>query len=401
MSIADAVPAFWEMLTQDVALWGRVHSPLLSWLGAFGIILFCVWHLRCLCRSVASARRTYARVWPLLSRLADERRQVDQEWLTVRAFADTTQDLSRRANPRPTRIDLDDVHALDAAIRQEPLFERAWMQFRKTYVLEHTSWFVEPRVFSTKPAADYFPADGLLAGRLNITFYHQLPSMMTGLGLLFTFLAILIGLSRLHAEGGQIVGIQGLINGVAGKFVTSVVGLVCANIFVMLEKSWTFGLTRFHHRFLTVLDELFPRLTMEQLLENRTAAGSASGGGVTLPHAELAERLGMTVCDSLAPSVSALATALQGFVQRVHPDQSIGQARTVAEVALGSAMGWRHPSRTSNALLRSSPARSGISGVPRSERSNNWRSWRVASRSISAMLPMRSLRTYRTGWVPA
>ena len=29
--------------------------------------------------------------------------------------------------------------------------------------------------------------------------------------------------------------IQGLINGLAGKFLTSIVGLLCANVFVLLE----------------------------------------------------------------------------------------------------------------------------------------------------------------------
>lgn len=63
-------------------------------------------------------------------------------------------------------------------------------------------------MFATRTAAEFFPRD-LLNSRLNLAFYHQFPVVDYGGGLLFTFLAILIGLSKLHADGSHIVGIQG------------------------------------------------------------------------------------------------------------------------------------------------------------------------------------------------
>ena len=331
----------YDVLARDVTLWGSIQSPVLSLAGAAGIVAFCTWHLYRLFRQVSAARAAHARMQPGLSTLAEDRRQHQQEWLTIRALADSQ--TSRQPNPRPARIDLDDIHALDALLRQEPLYQRAWMQFRKTYVLEQTSWFVEPRVFSTKPAADFFAPENLLSGKLNLSFYQQLPSLLTGIGLLFTFLAILIGLSRLHAEGSQIVGIQGLINGLAGKFLTSVVGLVCANLFVMLEKSWSYMLTRSHQRFITVLDELFPRLTMEQLLENRVTAAPTTSVAA-MPHQEdLAQLVGGTITDRLGPSLSALTSAVQSFAQRTQRDASSGQPRTAADVAKGVREGLATP----------------------------------------------------------
>ncbi|GKS59836.1 hypothetical protein YTPLAS18_33630 [Nitrospira sp.] len=331
----------WDFLTRDVTLFGGIQSPFLSWAGGIGIFVFFLWHLIRFFRHVSYARSAYLRLWPTVSSLAEGRRQGDQEWLTVKAFADSQ--ASRQTNLRPDRIDLDDVHKLDAAMRQEPLFQRAWMQFRKTYVLERTSWFIEPRVFSTKPAGEYFPSEEVLAGRLNLSFYHQLPSLMTGIGLLFTFLAILIGLSRLHAEGAQIVGIQGLINGLAGKFLTSVIGLVCANVFVMLEKSRTYGLTTAHQRLVTTLDELFPRLTLEQLLENRGTNAAPTPVAPLGQDGHLADRVGATITDRLAPSVSALTSAVQTFAQRAQRESSVGQPRAIGDIAKGVRDGLATP----------------------------------------------------------
>ena len=87
---------------------------------------------------------------------------------------------------------------------------------------------------------------------------------MTGMGLMFTFLAILIGLGKLHANGTEIDGIQGLINGLSGKFVTSIVGLACANAFTLLEHSLWHRLDNRHRECISLLDEMFPQKTAEQ-----------------------------------------------------------------------------------------------------------------------------------------
>lgn len=318
----------WERLSMDVALWGGFRSPLLSWLGVAAILIFFAWHVSRLIRNVRDVRQAYARVQPTIEELTAGRDHVDREWLAIRALGDA----SRTAN-QSTRIDLDDVHALDRQLRSEPLFERAWAQFRKTYVLERTSWFIEPRVFSTKSAAEYFSHEQVLASRVNIAFYHQLPSLMTGLGLLCTFLAILIGLSKLHADATQIVGIQGLINGLAGKFLTSIVGLICANAFVMVEKSVLFGLASDHRRFVLGLDELFPRRTLEQMLENCASVGG--GEAPATMAAGLAPGEKAPAADSLVPSIKALTTVMESFTKRTSDGRGIEPTRAAAEVARG------------------------------------------------------------------
>ncbi len=337
MNVTQSV---WERLSGDVSLFGGLTSPLLSWFGVAGLVLFFVWHVGRLTKNVGYIRQAYARVWPTLAELTSGRRHVEREWLSLRGQGEGGPS-SRGSSPRPTRIDIDDVHTLDRALRAEPLFARAWAQFRTSYVLEQTSWFLEPRVFSTKASADYFPQEGLLATRLNVAFYHQLPSLMTGMGLLFTFLAILVGLSKLHAEATQIVGIQGLINGLAGKFLTSIVGLLCANAFVMLEKSIVFGLTADHQKFLTTLDDLFPRRTLEQMLENCSGVGAGRIGTQTAPAGVVAGQPG--AADSLGPSIKALTAAVESLTKQ--RSVGIGHERlpTAADVARGVREGLSPP----------------------------------------------------------
>ncbi len=319
--------SIWEFFSQDVALFGGLHSPMLSWLGSCGLVVFFLWHVGRLTTAISVVQGCYTRVWPTLTSLTSSRKSLQSEWLTIPGLSETKK-AANQTGSQSDRIDLDDLQQLDKAMCREMRLEQAWLHFRKTFVVERTAWFIEPRVFATRTAAEFFPRD-LLNGRLNLAFYHQFPSLITGIGLLLTFLAILIGLSKLHADGSHIVGIQGLINGLAGKFLTSIVGLVCANLFVLIEKSALHRLATTQQQFVTMVDELFPRKTMEQMLENFTP-GSGSSQALTAAPGDLGDRLVGTLNDRLSPTVTALREAVE-LLGRREPGGRAGASDRLAE----------------------------------------------------------------------
>ena len=320
--------SIWEFLSQDVALFAGLHSPLLSWVGSCGLLAFFLWHVARLTTSISIVQGCYTRVWPTLTRLASGRKSLQSEWLTIPGLADSKK-VANHSGSQSDRIDLDDLQTLDKVMRQEVRLEQAWLHFRKTFVVERTAWFIEPRVFATRTASEFFPRD-LLNGRLNLSFYQQFPSLITGIGLLLTFLAILIGLSKLHADGSHIVGIQGLINGLAGKFLTSIVGLVCANLFVLIEKSSLHRLATTQQQFVTMVDELFPRKTMEQMLENFTPGTSVPQVPAAAAAGDLGDRLVGTLSDRLSPTVAALREAVEQLGRR-EPGARAGAPDRLAE----------------------------------------------------------------------
>ena len=324
------ISSLWEFLSRDAAFFGGPESPMLSWIGSFGIVLFFLWHIIRLRIDVSGAQRPFNRIRQRLIALADERGDVDRERFTNHALVGFAPPADQ-ATSAPTRIDCDDLQAVETAMQKEPMFRQPWAQFRKTLILEHVPWFVEPRIFSTRRAEEIFTQDTLLSHRVNLAFYSQLPSLVTGIGLLLTFLALFIGLSKLHADGHDIVGIQGLINGLAGKFLTSIVGLIAANLFTLIEKPMVFRLMNEHHSFLSLIDKLFPRKTMEQMLEqltpmHRTHSGArqTSGGG-------LMERIGGMETNSLAAPIAELTEAVRSLTRLKQGEQATAQ-RTATEL---------------------------------------------------------------------
>ena len=324
------ISSLWEFLSRDAAFFGGPESPMLSWIGSFGIVLFFLWHVIRLRLDVSGVQRPFNRVRQKLIALADERGDVDRERFTNHALVGFATPAGQAASS-PTRIDCDDLQAVETAMQKEPMFRQPWAQFRKTLILEHVPWFVEPRIFSTRRAEEIFTQDTLLSHRVNLAFYSQLPSLVTGIGLLLTFLALFIGLSKLHADGHDIAGIQGLINGLAGKFLTSIVGLIAANLFTLIEKPMVFRLMNEHHSFLSLIDKLFPRKTMEQMLEQLTPMHRAHGGARQTSGGGLMERIGGMGTDSLSAPIAELTEAVRSLTKLKQGEQATAQ-RTAAEL---------------------------------------------------------------------
>jgi hypothetical protein len=303
-----------ELLARDVSLWGGFTSPLLSWLGSAGLLAFFLWQLAKLSAEARRARAPFLDVAPLLAAHAEC--VDDLRGAYDRAVAE------RRARPESdgleTTVEVDRLADLDAAMRQREEFRRPWVQFRKTMLIEHVPWFKEPRVFATRRAEEYFTESAVLEDRIDLGFYAQVPAIITGFGLLLTFVAICIGLSRLHADGHTVDGIQGLINGLAGKFLSSIVGLVCANLFVLLERPAVRRLRAAHTDFLAALDEAFPRRTVEELLdalaEHRPARESATWDG----RGDDAGHGSRGTWDRVGAQIDDLTEAVRSLAERVH-----------------------------------------------------------------------------------
>ncbi|UVT15620.1 MAG: hypothetical protein H8K04_17735 [Nitrospira sp.] len=310
MNELSLLAELWRLLSQDVAIVGGLQSPMLSWIGAASIIVLCLWHSAALIRGLVRIRHTLLRFHSSVAPLASARQRVSADWLVVPALA------KRQARPDQSpeaRRDLDDLATLDRAIRSEPAFSKEWLSYRKSLTVEQTAWFLEPTVHSQRSAADFFSFEALCASHLNVRFLRQLPSFLTGMGLMFTFFAILIGLSKLHANGSQIDGIQGLINGLSGKFVTSIVGLACANVFTILETSIWYRLDNRYRECLSLLDEMFPQKADGQEARPSSLPNGSPAAIVSPIQSDTANQLVEVVQQRLGATVAALTSASQAL----------------------------------------------------------------------------------------
>ena len=95
--------------------------------------------------------------------------------------------------------------------------------------------------FSVRPVGELFSQDVVVDSGYHSSFHQTVPSILTALGLMTTFIAILLALEGVNVQlrgGAEIVeGIGGLINGLAGKFLSSIIALLLAVTFTLFEKA--------------------------------------------------------------------------------------------------------------------------------------------------------------------
>lgn len=95
----------------------------------------------------------------------------------------------------------------------------------------------------------------------------EMPNWLTAIGLLTTFIAILLGLQHVRVlTNMDVQGISGLVNGLSGKFFSSIVALGCA-LAVTVTNHFCSELIKEHwEQVLLKLEGLLPHLSTEQLL---------------------------------------------------------------------------------------------------------------------------------------
>src|SRR6266498_3327813 len=160
----------WQWLSRDVSLVGGFQSPMLSWLGALGILALCLWHSMFLVRGVLGIRLAFGRIQPMLARLLRARQQTAKEWIVIPALAKKQAQLAQTPG---ARRDLDDLQELDRMMRAERTFAAEWLSYRKTFAMEQASWFIEPTVHTGRSAGEFFSFDALCTNHLNVRFYQQ------------------------------------------------------------------------------------------------------------------------------------------------------------------------------------------------------------------------------------
>src|SRR6266487_4635378 len=155
------------------------------------------------------------------------------------------------------QVQLPILSLIGAIFEEEPVFSDTWAKYRRSLLIDGSCWYETPIIYGLQPAGAVSTENALFC-RVNLPFYQSFAAMLTGAGLLLTFLAFFIGLSKIQILGGAISGLPGLINGLSGKFVTSIVGLACASVFVIFEKGLFHRLLMTYQALIDRVDQVFP-----------------------------------------------------------------------------------------------------------------------------------------------
>ena len=309
MMLLDLLRAHWN-------IWG-LDAPKFAWLAAIGLLVVPL----CVLLSLFWKIRTQSGI------LVDAADRIDR--LRSRTFSGPRGIPERSPNGMAAGV----FASLSSILAGFPALSHAWNGYASTVVVRPGKTG-EEEFWSSQSAESNFTESALWGAHLNRALYNSLPGVVTSVGLLFTFLAILVALLdvRINTQTSQIEGLPLLIEGLSGKFVSSIAALLAATTFLLGEKRLTHQLSRARLRLIASLDTLMPRLSSLRVLADlqrdigamadwATTAGKSSSEQIELSKIQVKastavlRQFMVQMNETAGSSITHMAVTLTGVVR--------------------------------------------------------------------------------------
>lgn len=213
----------------------------------------------------------------------------------------------------------------------------AWNRFN-SLIIPRRQPSGEQEYWASESSEAAFTEAALIEGRLNRAFYSSIPGIVTGTGLLFTFLAILVALLDVRmGQNQQIQGLNLLIEGLSGKFVSSIGALASATIYLVAEKPLLHSFAKARLRLIEAVDALVPRLSPVRLLAELQWDGAEQSAAFRSFNSDLSLKLKQSFSESIGPTLNRMVEAIDNLNQLLRAAEAQKQESITG--ALGTAIG--------------------------------------------------------------
>jgi hypothetical protein len=179
----------------------------------------------------------------------------------------------------------------------------------------------EERFFLVESPKDLLAYDWTVGKNFNGSLFSIIPGILTGLGLMLTFLAILIALVGVHYDKlnsvEPITGIDALINGLSGKFTSSILAISLSILFTFFEKGRVRRVKAAYERVLSAISTAIPLLSPSRILLDIRKSSSDASVSVAHISAEVVERFTNAINDKVVPGLaSGMSLGIAGVLQQ-------------------------------------------------------------------------------------
>jgi len=287
-----------------------IDAPIFLWIAAAGLVAFtCFWLLM---------------LWIVIRRECRLHSQVRSNLESIRT-----------RYPRKASEGLS-APAYDAIVRlfaKTPALRQPWDAYNALILLRRTP-AGEDQFWATESADHAFSEAMVIDTRLNRRFFQAVPGIVTGVGLMFTFLAILVALIdvKFIEKTTKIEGIENLISGLSGKFVSSIAALVAATMYLLLDSRFLHRLSRSRVSLVANLDRLIPRLSQSKLLSDLHHVLAEQSGAFRQFNTDLSLKLRQGFSESIGPTISRMVEAIDQLNQFLVAAEAKKQDSITAEV---------------------------------------------------------------------
>lgn len=202
------------------------------------------------------------------------------------------------------------------------ILSEQWHEFSETVVSIKDNEGND-HIYNTEQVDGYINCETVVSANIHSSWYNSVPGILTGIGLLGTFIAILIGLAHINVGiNGEVKGIQGLINGLSGKFLSSVCGLSFSMIFLLIEKKIIGDLEAKCRKFQNKLNGIFKRKSTESILIDINKHIASQSLAFRQFNTDLSGRIKEGFNESMKPTLERMTQAIEDLTDILKKSES-------------------------------------------------------------------------------
>jgi len=215
------------------------------------------------------------------------------------------------------------LETLDKMFTGHPTHQPSWLDFRATLTRQFNV-NGEDMYLASESASRAFGENSDFDSRINKGFYQAVPGIFTGIGLLVTFIAILLALKGVSKDPvtRQFTGIDQLISGLSGKFISSIAALLSASFYMFFEKLVSHGYERSRADLVNAIDRVIPRLNSPQILADMRNTMVEQSNAFRHFNADLSTRLQESFSASMEPTLERMVEAIESLDRFLRASES-------------------------------------------------------------------------------
>ena len=211
---------------------------------------------------------------------------------------------------------VENYHDFDEWTKESTFLSISWSEFTETLIFP-----VDPEmpICNTHPAEDYFNEESLLHPYINVRFYNNWPNILSGLGILGTFIGLVAGIYIALGRGGSIneEAIEFLMRGASLAFTTSIAGISCSLLFSWFEKPRFNKISSLIRSLNIAFDTRLERITPEGIAAKTLEEMKIQSQELKMFNTELAftiaEALEEKMTGNIVPALEKMTTAIEGL----------------------------------------------------------------------------------------
>lgn len=221
------------------------------------------------------------------------------------------------------------------------LFNHLWTEYQQTLHEQHTfnpQTGVEELVAirSTVSAEMFFSPSTVVDGQLHIEFFKHLPGILTGLGIIGTFLGLIHGLQAFRIdENTEIVrqSLDQLLHGVYEAFVVSMAAIALAMIVTLIEKFLFSVLYGKVEELCFLIDSLYQSGAGEEYLERLVKYSEESASQAKIIKDALVKDLKEILSEVTQQQIQSTQTSQQQLSEQFRESIEIGISQPLKGIA--------------------------------------------------------------------